>query len=135
MLAEDESPTAPAAIASRTAAAIRSISSSDAARSHAAAPITYWRIAEWPTSAPTFTHRPPRSSASRYSPKLSKSHRMPFCIASSDMPSTYWSMRIIVSRSPVRHGAIVKPQLPVTTVVTPCQEEQDASGSQVSWAS
>ena len=47
VFAEEESPTAPAAIASRTAAAMRSISSSDAARSHAAAPITYCRIAEW----------------------------------------------------------------------------------------
>ena len=31
-----------------------------------------------------------------------------------------------VRRSPARHGASVKPQLPITTVVTPCQDEQEA---------
>ena len=30
---------------------------------------------------------------------------------------------------------MVKPQLPVTMVVTPCHEVHDALGSQVSWAS
>ncbi len=44
-------------------------------------------------------------------------------------------MRIRVSRSASRHGARVNPQLPMTTVVTPCQEEQEANGSHVSWAS
>src|SRR5262249_35992280 len=32
-------------------------------------------------------------------------------------------------------GASVKPQLPMTTVVTPCQQEQLPSGSQNTWAS
>ena len=114
---------------------MRSISSSVAARSQAALPITYWRTAEWPTMAPTLTARPRRSRTSRYSAKLSNSQRMPFSIASSDMPSTYSSMRMSVRRSPGRQGASVKPQLPVTIVVTPCQEEQEASGSHVSWAS
>ena len=44
-------------------------------------------------------------------------------------------MRIRVSRSSARHGASVKPQLPITTVVTPCHEEQEARLSHVIWAS
>jgi hypothetical protein len=32
-------------------------------------------------------------------------------------------------------GASVKPQLPITTLVTPCQHEQVPSGSQNTWAS
>ena len=32
-------------------------------------------------------------------------------------------------------GASVKPQLPVTTVVTPCHDDGDADGSKWSWAS
>ena len=34
-----------------------------------------------------------------------------------------------------RQGARVKPQLPITTVVTPCQQEQVPRGSQATWAS
>ena len=83
----------------------------------------------------TFTQRGRRSIASRYSRKVSNSHWMPFCIASSDMPSTYSSIFIRVRRSWGRQGAMVKPQLPVTMVVTPCHEVHDALGSQVSWAS
>ena len=30
---------------------------------------------------------------------------------------------------------MVKPQLPVTMVVTPCQEVHEAAGSHVSWGS
>jgi hypothetical protein len=85
--------------------------------------------------APTLTARPPRSRVPRYSAKLSNSQRIPFSMASRDIPSTYSSMRMRVPRSPGRQGARVKPQLPVTMVVMPCQEEQEASGSQVSWAS
>ena len=33
------------------------------------------------------------------------------------------------------HGAREKPQLPITTLVTPCQQEQVPSGSQLTWAS
>ena len=40
-----------------------------------------------------------------------------------------------VSRSSGRQGAIVKPQLPVTTVVTPCHGDGVANGSQKSWQS
>ena len=44
---------------------------------------------------------------------------MPARIASSDMPSTWVRLRTIRSRCAGWHGAIVKPQLPITTVVTP----------------
>ncbi len=131
----DEKPMAPSAIASFTSAAMRSSSSSVASRSHAASPMTNCRTAECPMSGATFTHSGSRSSASRYSRKVSNSHWMPFCIASSDMPSTYSSIFIRVRRSSGRHGARVKPQLPVTMVVTPCHDVHDALGSQVSWAS
>ena len=70
-----------------------------------------------------------RSIASRYSRKVSNSHWIPFCIASRDMPSTYSSIFIRVRRSSGPQGAMVKPQLPVTMVVTPCHEVHDALGS------
>ncbi len=38
-------------------------------------------------------------------------------------------------RSALAQGASVKPQLPITTLVTPCQHEQVPSGSQKTWAS
>ena len=44
------------------------------------------------------------------------------------MPARYSSW-------PGRTGAKVTPQLPRTTVVTPCQHEELAAGSQNSWAS
>ncbi len=56
-------------------------------------------------------------------------------MASSDMPSTCVRLRTTRSRLAGRHGAIVKPQLPITTVVTPSEVEGVAKGSQVSWAS
>jgi len=40
-----------------------------------------------------------------------------------------------ISRASGRHGATPTPQFPVTTVVTPCQDEQVIIGSQATWAS
>ncbi|MNC89893.1 hypothetical protein D3C83_59030 [compost metagenome] len=51
------------------------------------------------------------------------------------MPSTCVRLRMIRSRPPGRHGAMVKPQLPMIAVVTPSAGEGEASGSQVSCAS
>ena len=51
------------------------------------------------------------------------------CSASADMPSTLASIRTSQSRSPGLDGASVKPQLPVSTVVTPCHDDGDAVGS------
>ena len=38
-------------------------------------------------------------------------------------------------RSSVRHGATPTPQLPMTTLVMPCQHELVSKGSQEIWAS
>lgn len=51
------------------------------------------------------------------------------------MPSTWVRLRIVRSRSCGRQGAMVKPQLPITAVVTPSAGEGQAKASQVSWAS
>ncbi len=60
---------------------------------------------------------------------------MPARIASSDMPSTWVRFLTMRSRCAGWQGAIVKPQLPITTVVTPRAVEGVAYGSQVSCAS
>jgi hypothetical protein len=60
---------------------------------------------------------------------------MPARSASIDMPSTCVRLRIVRSRSAGRHGAIVKPQLPITAVVTPSAVDGEQVGSQVICAS
>jgi hypothetical protein len=60
---------------------------------------------------------------------------MPARRTSSDMPSTCVRLRITRSRSPARQGAMVKPQLPITALVTPSAGLGASSGSQVIWAS
>ena len=134
-LVELAKPTAPAAMASRTNAAICAISSAVAARWLASAPITQVRSDEWPTYAARLIAQPVRRSCARYSAKVSNSQRTPRCSTSNDMPSTCVRLRIVSSRSCGRHGAMVKPQLPITAVVTPSAGEGRAYGSQVSWAS
>ncbi len=71
------------------------------------------------------------ASASRYSGKLSHSQRMPSASAVPGMSST-------PSMSPISHswrsgaaGAKPTPQLPISTVVTPCQDDGVSRGSQV----
>ena len=66
---------------------------------------------------------------------LSKFHRMPSCMASRDMPSTRTRLRMVISRSDGRQGAMVNPQLPITTVVTPSAGDGLSMGSQVICAS
>ena len=92
-------------------------------------------MAEWPTKQATLGPTPWRSSMSRYCGKLSKSQRMPARSASSDMPSTCVRLRMVSSRSAGRQGAMVKPQLPITAVVTPSAGEGSTKGSQVICAS
>ena len=60
---------------------------------------------------------------------------MPWRSTSSDMPSTCVRLRIVSSRSAGRHGAMVKPQLPITAVVTPSAGDGRTQGSQVTCAS
>ena len=51
------------------------------------------------------------------------------------MPSTTDRLRTIVSRIGAGHGAMPKPQLPSTAVVTPSEGEGESVGSQVACAS
>ena len=55
--------------------------------------------------------------------------------ASSDIPSTRDSILQSQPTSSGEAGATENPQLPRTTVVTPCQLAGDAVGSKWSWAS
>src|SRR4029450_441328 len=75
------------------------------------------------------------SSTSRNSAKVFHRHSMPASIASSEMSSARWRLRMTRCRSSLAQGASVKPQLPITTVVIPCQQEQVPKGSQKIWAS
>ena len=60
---------------------------------------------------------------------------MPAAIASVGMSSTADRQRAYQSRSAGLQGASAKPQLLITTEVTPCQHEQLPSGSQATCAS
>ncbi len=51
------------------------------------------------------------------------------------MSSTCISVRARSSRCSGRHGAIEKPQLPATTLVTPWKLDGVSAGSQKTWAS
>ncbi len=132
---EDAKPIAPASRASATRRRISSISAEVASRSAASSPSTYSRSGVWPSMTATFSFGAARSTASRYSGKVSKVQGMPANSASTDMPSTFSSVRAIVSRPACRVGAMPNPQLPITTVVTPCHDEGVRSGSHSTCAS
>ena len=51
------------------------------------------------------------------------------------MSSTFSRVRAMSSRSLGRVGAMEKPQLPATTVVTPWKHDGVSGGSQKTWAS
>src|SRR5262252_4828531 len=76
-----------------------------------------------------------RATASRYCAYVSHVHSMPARIASAGMSSA--RSRFFTTRcfSSGRHGARVNPQLPMTTLVTPCQHEHVPSGSHATCAS
>ena len=135
VLREVEKPTAPAASASSTVSTMRATSSVVASRSVASSPMMKNRNAVWPMRAETFARVGVRANVSRYSGKLSNSQRTPASRASSGMPSTFSSTRRIVERCSGRAGASPKPQLPITTVVTPCHVDGVRSGSHRTWAS
>ncbi len=128
-------PIAPACMPSATSARIASTSAAVAVRRAASSRMTNVRTDECPTNAARLSPEPFRSSIARYSATVSKSHRIPARSASSDMPSTFVRLRIVRSRSPGRHGAIVNPQLPITAVVTPTPVDAARSGSHVTCAS
>jgi hypothetical protein len=63
------------------------------------------------------------------------SYQAPWRSTSSDMPSTCVRFFITSSRSAGLHGAMVKPQLPISAVVTPREGDGETIGSQVTCAS
>ena len=75
------------------------------------------------------------STAARYSGKVSQVQSMPAIMASLGMSSTASRHSAYHSRSPGLQGASAKPQLPMMTLVTPCQQAQLPSGSQATCAS
>ena len=103
-------------------------SSSVAGRS--SPPRTKRRSVEWPTKAPTFRRLRRPSSAARYSGNVSKHQSIPSSSDSIDMPSTFSNVRTTVSRCSGWVGAMLKPQLPITTLVIPCQLDGVRSPSQ-----
>ncbi len=76
-----------------------------------------------------------RSSASRYSAKVSHSHWIPSESADPGMSSTPSMRPMSQSWRSGAAGAKPTPQLPMTTVVTPCHDDGASSGSQVAWPS
>ncbi len=70
------------------------------------------------------------SSTSRNSGKVSQRHLMPAFMAARLMSSARSRLRMTRSASLSRHGARVKPQLPMTTLVTPWKQELVPIGSQ-----
>ncbi len=131
-----EKPSAPAAMPSFTIAAICAMSSGVAGSLRAPrSPITYARTAPCGTCVPTSTARGMRSSASRYSGKLSQPHWMPSDSAAPGMSSTPSINPMSHSWRSAATGANPTPQLPMTTVVTPCQHDGDSNASHVAWPS
>ena len=76
-----------------------------------------------------------RSTLSRNSGKVTQSHGMPARIVFSGTASLRERLSIARSRSSGLHGAKPKPQLPITTLVTPCQPDIVHHGSQNTWLS
>ena len=70
-----------------------------------------------------------------YCGNVSKHQSIPALSASIDMPSTFSRVRTMMSRCSGRVGATPKPQLPMITLVTPCQDDGVRSPSQRIWAS
>ena len=109
-----------AATPSRTMRAIRASSEAEAGDSPAPrSSITYARTAPCGTCAAT------------YSGKLSHSQRIPAERAVPGMSSTPSISSISQVWRSRRTGAKPTPQLPITTVVTPCHAEGAITGSQV----
>ena len=92
------------------------------------------RTAQWPTLPAALTPMRPSSPArnSAYEPPRNVTAS---ASASGDIPSTRLSICDSHGRSLGFDGASVNPQLPMSTVVTPCHDDGDAVGSQCSCAS
>ncbi len=82
-----------------------------------------------------FTPLGVRSTLSRNSGNVSQSHGIPARIVLSGTASLRDTVNIARSCASGLHGAKPKPQLPITTLVTPCQPDIVQYGSQKSWLS
>ena len=98
-------------------------------------PATYMYSGASGTNAITLTPLGVRSTLSRNCGKVSQSQGMPACIVFSGTASFRETASIARSRSSGRHGAKPKPQLPMTTLVTPCHPDIVHHGSQKTWLS
>jgi hypothetical protein len=67
--------------------------------------------------------------------KLSQSQVIPLLRTSNGIASTLTRSQAAISRTAGLHGASPTPQLPITTDVTPCHDDDVISGSQQIWAS
>ena len=127
-------PHAPSSSAARSSACMAAISSGVAARSQAAPSMTERRSGLWPTRGIMLTPSP-MSMAFRNSSKLCHVQGSTAASELTGRSSTQQKVASIVSRCSGRSGASVSPQLPVSTVVTPCQMEDVQSRSQKGWTS
>ena len=75
------------------------------------------------------------STAARYSGKVSQRQSIPATMASLGMSSTASRHSANHSLASGLQGASANPQLPMTTLVTPCQQEQVPAGSHATCAS
>ena len=111
------------------------ISSGVAERSAASSPISNRRRGVCGIIVPTFTALGIDASVSMYSGKVSNEKSTPASRALRDIPSTDSRVSRIVWCISRRVGATPKPQLPSTTLVTPCHEDGVRSRSHNTWAS
>ena len=133
---EVEKPRAPASMASRARAAMAPMSSGVAGSWRAPrSPITLRRRAPWGTWMPTSMSWGRASTSSRNSGKDCHDQERPSSRTTPGMSSTPSISSIRRLWSDGRTGAKPTPQLPVTTVVTPCQAEGAREVSQVAWPS
>src|SRR5438876_4356428 len=70
------------------------------------------------------------SRQSRNSGNVVQRHSMPASMAAGGMSSARWRLRTTRCLFSSAHGARGKPQLPITTEVMPCQQDEVPSGSQ-----
>ncbi len=76
-----------------------------------------------------------RPTLSRNSGKVSQSQGIPACMVFNGTASLRDRLSMARSRWSGWQGAKPKPQLPITTLVTPCQPDMVHQGSQKSWLS
>jgi hypothetical protein len=125
-----EKPNAPASTASPSRRAICAVSSAVADRSIEASPMTKWRNGVSGARKARFSEGLRFSAASRYSGKVSQSQVMPAFSTSNGIASTFTRSRMAISRVSGLQGAMPTPQLPMTTEVTPCQDDGVTAPSQ-----